>query len=115
MRRQRSLVLVAVGQERRSELGRGTAVAISAALAGLTLAPGTTVVAITARRATVTAAAAAFAARATIAIAAASAATMAVAASFALGAAVAALTRFARGTGVGQLLAGFLVDEPHRE
>lgn len=81
-------------------------------------------------RSTITAVAAAFTARTTVTIAAASAAaftarttiavaappattTVTVAARSAI--TIAAFTRFARGTAVGQLFAGFLVDEAHRQ
>src|SRR5207248_1902298 len=76
-------------------------------------APGTTVsarstVAVAAPSA-ITSATAAFTARSAVAVTAAAAMTITARAT------VAAFTRFARRTGIGQLLAGFLVDEAHRE
>src|SRR4051812_14425067 len=96
------LVFAIARQERRSELRRGALVLTAA----FTLAPWATVAA----RSAVASAATALTTRAAIAVTP-SAATMPVAARTA----VAAFPRLARRAGVGQLFAGLLVDEAHRQ
>src|SRR5205085_822566 len=118
LRRADSLVLAVARQERRSELGGGAAI-VAAAFA---LAPGApitaTLAAAFAARSAVPIATAAFTARPTIAAVTARttvATTTATVATVTARPTVAAFTRLARGTGVGDLLAGLLVDQAHRQ